>query len=67
MHTVETTDPLVESADAKPGDTKCQLYTYRKKFVYKWTHRVQICVVQESTIIYFYSFPLLGKGINKQQ
>lgn len=31
MHTVETTDPLVESADAKPGDTKCPLYTYGKK------------------------------------
>lgn len=41
---------LVESMDAKPGDTEGQLCFYLNKSACKWTHEVQTHAVQGSTV-----------------
>lgn len=54
----------VESDDAKPRDMEGQLYSHRKKSVYKWTYTVQTHVIQGSPV---FRAPGTKRRINKRK
>lgn len=55
-------DPwLVESIDVKLADTKGYFIYWKKKSMYKWTHKIQTCVVEGSTIFSCFDFQLMNR------